>query len=195
MFSRSSVSAVVALGLVLAGVASAQPRSPAPASPARRPGAHVVHPDGIARAQFTDPTCVQHRGCDAPTAVPACPAGTVSQPVATVWARRFALLGHTVTVEGTLRPQAPCTEMACVDRCCNSCSGGIHLASPSDREDLQVGDERTPAFACNGDDSGLCCGTEIPAGRTVVTGTLALIPGSGGSYRIEHPTLCQLPSR
>jgi hypothetical protein len=55
-----------------------------------------------------------------------------------------------------------------------------------------LGAEDAPAFACRGDDSGLCCGSAVPGGDVIVRGVLRPIPNSGGRWRIEAPALCTL---
>lgn len=82
--------------------------------------------------------------------------------------------------------------MGCADHaCCNHCTGSVAMVGTGNRR-LLLGRPNDPRFACVGDDSGLCCGTAIPAGAVLVRGTLAPVPNSGGSYTIENPILCLL---
>lgn len=164
------------------------------ASPARDPR-HVVNP---ARGAW-QARCVASAGCAAPQAIPRCapPAPNERtippQPLTAVWDQRFTLAGQSVAVRGTLRAGGGCTERGCPDGvCCNHCSGRIDLIDRPSRENrwLGIGADNAPAFTCTGDDSGLCCGTAVPAGTVVVRGTLRAIPNSGGHYRIEAPALC-----
>jgi hypothetical protein len=171
---------------VLALEAAAQPR---PTAAALSP-ANVVRTDGTGFGQGV-PSCLAHRGCPAPRALPACAAGVTAEPVERFWARRNALRGRAVAVRGTLTPQAGCTEMACVNTCCNGCHGSLALTGGG--QTLALGVEGEPAFACDGDDSGLCCGTQVPAGAVVVTGTLVGAPRNGGMFRLQNPTLCRMP--
>ena len=79
--------------------------------------------------------------------------------------------------------------MACPENvCCNRCNGRVDLVEGRSTFSLDADD--TPAFACRGDDSGLCCGTDVPGGTVVARGTLRPIANSGGRYRIESPSLC-----
>ncbi len=188
--------------------ADAQPRTTAPrrrpptrpqvTSPpdASAPGdaglstAHVVQRD----ARITGRTrggslCVAQRGCAAPQAVPPVPDGVHGDALDQVWSRRLELSGHRVSVQGALVASAGCTEMACVSGgCCNLCQGALMLRGDG-RQSLALGAADDPRFACRGDDSGLCCGTEVPGAPVIVVGTLAAIPGSGGNYRIESPVI------
>lgn len=142
------------------------------------------------------PRCVANTGCEAPRALPHCPR-TVAAPLtfAQVVDQRFQLDGQTVAVRGRLSAGGGCTEMACpAGVCCNHCQGTVALtgtARSSLRQIALGANERDPAFACRGDDSGMCCGTAVPTGDVVVRGVLRPIAGSGGAWRIEAPTLCQ----
>jgi hypothetical protein len=75
--------------------------------------------------------------------------------------------------------------------CCNGCFSPLRLTGGADAAVL-VGADRDPVHGCQGDDSGLCCGTAVPAGEVLVTGTLRAAPGGGGSLRLESPQLCAL---
>lgn len=108
--------------------------------------------------------------------------------------QRASLSGREVAVRARLTAWVAITEMACPQgQCCNSGRGAVSLdgASTASLRLVLLGVESDPNFACDGDDSGLCCGTEVPSGEVVVRGTLRPIPNSGGEYRIESPTLCQ----
>lgn len=173
---------------------AATPAQGTPASPSGRSPQHVFH-----RAQGTwAGGCIATDGCAAPAPIARCPSGTSARPFAEVIDQRLTLAGQRVTVRGQLDASASCTEMACIPRdgvqqCCNHCgASGVFLrgAAQSALDSLALGDGTTPAFACTGDDSGLCCATVVPTGEVVVTGTLRAIPNSGGRYTLEAPTLC-----
>lgn len=168
--------------LSLAGLADAQP--------AREPR-HVVQRGSGA----WQPRCVATVGCAAPSAVPACPRGgapygeEATRSLGAAWDQRFDLAGRTVSIRGRLRANAACTEMACPQgSCCNRCHGSMDLADAA--RSFALGADDAPAFACSGDDSGLCCGTAVPSGDVIVRGVLRPVPNSGGRWRIESPTLC-----
>lgn len=180
--------ALTALFTLLVPAASAQPSLPPPLRNvvSRAPGAWR-------------PRCVASVGCPAPRAVPSCAAGVMDAEqtppvdVATAWDRRFDLAGQRVSVLGRLRAASGCTEMACPEgSCCNRCSGRLDLAGPPSRaqRSLALGLDADAAFACAGDDSGVCCGTAAPDRDVLVRGVLRAIPASGGRWRIESPTLC-----
>ncbi|MEZ4405746.1 MAG: hypothetical protein R3A52_04505 [Polyangiales bacterium] len=103
-------------------------------------------------------------------------------------------------VRGRLTGHGGCTERACANdagprACCNACSGAVALtdgAGPSSRQ-IALGGADAEAFACRGDDSGLCCDTAIPNGEVVVTGTLRRESSGGESYRIEVQVVCRDP--
>jgi hypothetical protein len=200
-------------------VADAQPRRPArrPRPPVAQPVAPAPAPVPAPETGPRDlryvqqrargawqPECVATRGCVAPREVPACPAPPpnvrMAPPLtfAEVIDQRLRLDGQTVRVRGRLQGGGGCTEMGCGDTptgrfCCNHCRGAVTLTGQanSSLRHLVLGADEDPAFTCRGDDSGLCCGTAIPAGDVVVSGTLRLVPRSGGSYRLEAPTLCR----
>jgi len=192
-----------------------RPRTTAPAPPPTpAPTPAPTAPDGpldtrhvVQRAQGTWlARCVASRGCVAPRALPPCaptPSGPnlrVARPLtfAEVVDQRLRLAGQQVSVRARLEAGAGCTEVGCggsqgTRACCNHCQGAVSLTGRADSSMrvIGLGVEGDPAFACRGDDSGVCCGTEVPAGDVVVTGTLRLVPNSGGAYRIESPTLCR----
>jgi hypothetical protein len=202
-------------------VADAQPRRPprrprtpvaAPVAPAPTPTPAPAPSDGPRdvryvqqRAQGTwQAQCVATRGCVAPREVPVCPPPPPNvrmmppMSFAEVIDQRLRLDGQTVRVRGRLEGGGACTEMGCLNTpagnfCCNHCGGAMALTGQanSSLRALGLGVENDPAFACTGDDSGLCCGTAMPTGDVVVTGTLRLVPRTGGAYRIESPTLCR----
>jgi hypothetical protein len=181
--------------------------TPAPApvaavSPAETPGPrdprNVV---AMVRGRWS-PRCIASRGCVARPAYPACP-----QPgpnvrlaqritVADAFAQRLTLSGQLVSIQGKLGAFPGCTEMACSEgTCCNGCFGAIALTARGtiSREMFSLAaSERDPRWSCQGDDSGVCCAAEVPAGEVLVTGTLRAVPNSGGSWRIEEPNVCVL---
>ncbi len=195
--------AIVALSSACVDVAHAQPRGP------RRPSAVDA---GVADAGARDPrwvvqrgagtwlpTCAASAGCVAPRAVPRCVAPRPDMRVVATLSfaeaidRRFALAGQPVAVRGRLSAGGGCTEMGCpAGVCCNHCRGAVALTGEarSSLRELSLGAANEAAFMCAGDDSGLCCGTAVPAGDVVVRGVLRAVPGSGGAWRIESPTLC-----
>lgn len=142
--------------------------------------------------------CVATRGCTAPVAIPRCPQPAPNvrlaapQTFAQVVDERMRLSGQVVRVRARISTSAPCTEMGCPQgECCNTCNGRMALtgtATTSVRA-LNLGRDEA-AFACDGDDSGLCCGTAIPTGDVIATGTLRPLPDSGGEWYLEAPTLC-----
>jgi hypothetical protein len=140
--------------------------------------------------------CVASRGCATPRAIPRCASDLNVRSFAEVVDGRFGLRGRTVTVRGRLSSNAACTEMACPQGvCCNSCGGGSVSLTGTARTSVHtvaLGTGEDPAFQCSGDDSGLCCGIDIPSGDVAVTGVFNPIPRSGGAWRIENPTLCVL---
>jgi len=210
---------LLALTSLFAGciaVADAQPRRPArrPRTPAAAPSPAPAPapPEGpldvrhvVQRASGTwQARCVAARGCAAPREVPTCPPPApnvrMAPPMtfAEVIDQRLRLDGQPVRVRARLDGSGGCTEMACQDTaagrfCCNHCRGAVMLTGQANSalRHLVLGADEDPAFTCRGDDSGLCCGTAIPAGDVVVSGTLRLIAGGGGRYRIEAPTLCR----
>ncbi len=170
-------------------VAEAQPRTTDAGGPRDR--RHVVD----ARPGNWQPRCVASAGCEAPRAIPRCSTGAVATgerppvTVAAAWNLRFDLSGQRVAIRGTLRAGSGCTEMACPENvCCNHCRGRVDLVEGRSVFSLDADD--APAFACRGDDSGLCCGTAVPGGTVVARGTVRPIANSGGRYRIESPSLC-----
>lgn len=183
--------------------AQRRPRAPVVRAPAatRDAGAaadvslsvsHVVNASrGVTGHARGGGLCVARRGCAAPQAVSSVvPTGVRGEPLDGVWDRRLQLAGQTVQVLGTLHAEGGCTEMACGDDddCCNHCQGNITVRSDA-RRWLMLGAEGEGRFTCSGDDSGLCCGTEVPSVPVIVVGRLAPIPNSGGNYRIENPTI------
>jgi hypothetical protein len=170
--------------------------TPAPSSDAGPRDTRWVTQRGAGAWQ---PRCVASVGCAAPQVVPRCAALspdagiTAPQNFAQVIDERLHLAGQRVAVRGRLSAGGGCTEMACPDGvCCNHCGGAVALtgrATTSLRQ-VSLGAEGDPLYTCTGDDSGLCCGTAVPAGDVVVRGVLRPVPGSGGAWRIESPTLC-----
>ena len=139
-------------------------------------------------------------GCEAPRAVLRCPRMSVApMSVPELMDQRFRLSGQSVTVSGRLSASAACTELMCHDgTCCNHCGGTIVFAgtSLSSPHLLALGaNDHDEAVVCRGDDSGLCCGTAVPTGEVIVRGVLRPVAGSGGSWRIETPTLCTMAWR
>ena len=187
-------------------LADAQPRLPpghAPATPAPPAPPAVAGPRDVrwvvnhAGAAWAS-RCVATVGCEAPRTVPRCAPGVRARSLADVADPRLGLAGQRVSVRGRLSAGGGCTEMACPQGvCCNACDAGVVLvasgpaANPRRSLALAAGDHDA-AFACRGDDSGLCCGTEVPAGDVVVTGTLRPVLNSGGEWRIESPALCAM---
>ena len=194
--------------------ADAQPRRtprPTPTAPAPTPAptgpAALHHVVQRAPGTWLD-RCVATRGCAPPRTIPVCPPVASGPDVRVARPLRFAeaidqrlrLAGQTVSVQGRLQAGAGCTEMACgVDRaetqsCCNHCQGAVALVGEADASlrRLQLGVEGDADFVCRGDDSGVCCGTEVVGGDVVVTGTLRPVPNSGGAWRIASPTLCRV---
>ena len=145
------------------------------------------------------PACVASAGCTAPQTIPRCPSGPNVRLIARrsfgdVADNRLSLAGQLVAVRGTLTASAGCTEVGCPDgACCNHCQGSMALEGSGTTSLRTIGLRglTEEAFACRGDDSGICCGTEIPAGGAVVAaGTLRATPNSGGAYHLEGATLC-----
>jgi hypothetical protein len=183
----------------------AQPRRPRPARPAHpAPAVTPAVPRSTrwvvqrGRGEWR-PVCVASTGCEAPRAVGRCapPAPDVRMMAPRTFAQvidqRLSLSGRSVAVRGRLSAAGGCTEMACPDgACCNHCRGTIALTgdAASSLRQLSLGLAEDPAFTCRGDDSGLCCGSAVPAGDVIVRGVLRPIEGSGGAWRIESPTLC-----
>jgi hypothetical protein len=195
--------AIAALSVACLDVAHAQPRGPrrAPAVDASVSDAGPRDARWVVQrsAGAWLPTCVASAGCVAPRAVPRCVAPQPNQRVvatqsfAQVIDRRFQLAGQFVAVRGRLSAGAGCTEMGCTNGvCCNHCRGAVALTGEarSSLRALSLGAVDEAAFTCAGDDSGLCCGTAVPAGDVVVRGVLRAVTGSGGAWRIESPTLC-----
>ncbi len=176
--------------------------APAPApTPAPSVGAGALDTRYVTRraAGAWQPRCVATRGCATPRPISRCaqPAPNVrlaaAQSFGEVVDQRFQLSGQRVRVRGRLEAGGGCTEMACPSGvCCNHCSGVITLIgrATTSLHSLVLCANQAPAFTCTGDDSGLCCGTEVPAGDVVVEGVLAPIANSGGAWRIDGPTLC-----
>lgn len=148
--------------------------TPAPTGPAALH--HVVQ---RAPGTWLD-RCVATRGCAPPRTIPVCPPVASGPDVRVARPLRFAeaidqrlrLAGQTVSVQGRLQAGAGCTEMACgVDRaetqsCCNHCQGAVALVGEADASlrRLQLGLEGDADFVCRGDDSGVCCETEVVGG-------------------------------
>lgn len=167
-------------------------RPPAPVAPLPA-GPYVVSIQNGEIGQQRDPSCVARRGCAAPRVPPPCAAGVSSIDVTTAWARRNELRGRSVSVQGMMIPLAACTELACVDTCCNGCFGSLALTMGASEHPLRLGLPDDPALTCRGDDSAVCCGTEVSGDNVIATGTLAPAPDTGGEWRIENVTLCALP--
>ena len=205
--------ALFALLAACVSTAEAQHRRPPRRTPARAPvTAPAPTPAPVADAGPLDtryvtqrgagtwePRCVASRGCATPRAIPRCaqPAPNVRlaavQSFGEVVDARFSLTGQRVRVRGRLQAGGGCTEMACPDHaCCNHCNGSITLVgqATTSLHSLVLGADRDPAFACTGDDSGLCCGTAVATGDVVVEGVLSPVANSGGAWRIDAPTLC-----
>lgn len=190
--ARLLASALCLFACIRSAGAQRPPAPPRRDAGAARPADTARDPRHVAqRAPGTwQARCVASVGCPAPRAIPPCAPGP-ARALADVWDHRFDLAGQPVAVRGRLRVGAGCTEMGCPEGvCCNHCSGRIDLIDRPSRANRWLGLDDAPAFACVGDDSGVCCGTEVPAGEVVVRGTLRAIPNSGGHYRIESPTLC-----
>jgi len=169
--------------------------APAPAAPVPGDVRFVVE----RRAGDWEARCVAVRGCPAPRALTRCPPPapnvrlTQRRTLAEVMEQRATLTGQRVSVRGTLRAFLGCSELACpTGVCCNGCFSALRLAGGADASapQVEVGADRDPVHGCQGDDSGLCCGTEVPAGEVMVTGTLRAVPG--GALRLESPQLCAL---
>jgi hypothetical protein len=167
------------------------PRAPAAPTDVR----YVVEP----RAGEWEARCVAARGCPAPRALTRCPQPAPNvrlmqrRALTEVVEQRAALTGQRVSVRGTLHAFLGCTELACPrDACCNHCFSALRLTgSDANGAYVQVGLERDAVFGCEGDDSGMCCGTEVPAGEVLVTGVLRAVPG-GGTLRLDSPDVCAL---
>ncbi|MBI5514642.1 MAG: hypothetical protein HY909_12780 [Deltaproteobacteria bacterium] len=171
--------------LLLAGSLGAQPR-PVPGTPAGPPPT-------LSRAAVVDPgpgtwapVCIAQRGCVPHPPLPRCPSAVTADLVPL----RGAGEGARVMTRGRLRAVAGCTELACPPgRCCNGCHGGIQLEAEG--RTITLGAPGDPAFACAGDDSGLCCGSPVPAGEVGVRGTWRRARTRGASPYLEGVTLCQ----
>lgn len=175
MNARPSVLVVAAL--FLSSIASsAQPRP----APVRDPAAVVQPRPG------TWPTdCVARVGCVARPALPRCSAVVTADVVPLALAGE----GARVMVSGRLRVQAGCTEMECAPNlCCNRCTATVQIETEG--RTLSLGAPNDPAFACAGDDSGLCCGTSVPRGVVRAVGVLRHARVRGGTHTIEGASLC-----
>jgi hypothetical protein len=170
--------------------------APTPAAPAPGEVRFVVE----RREGDWEARCVAVRGCSAPRPLTRCPQPAPNvrlmqrRTVAEVTEQRTALVGQRVSARGTLRAFLGCSELACpTNVCCNGCFSPLRLAGGADAAapQVQVGADRDPVHGCQGDDSGLCCGTEVPTGEVLVTGTLRAAPG-GGALRLDAPQLCAL---
>ncbi len=183
--------------------APARPPTPAP-TPTPAPAPVVVAGPRDTRwvvqrsAGTWAPACVASRGCTAPAAIQRCPQPAPNvrlaapQTFAQVVDQRMSLSGQIVRVRARVTTSTPCTEMACPQgECCNGCGGRMALAGTATTSvrALHLGRDEA-AFACTGDDSGLCCGTAIPTGDVIATGTLRPLPDSGGEWYLDAPTLC-----
>lgn len=189
-----SLSALAAACIDVAHAQPVHPR-PLPGPPVLSPAARSPH--WVVQRGRGDwlATCVAGVGCAAPRAVVRCApdAAAAALTFAQVVDQRFRLDGRAVTVRGRLSADAPCSEMACPSgACCNHCRGAVALAgtAASSLGQLALGVADDEAFACRGDDSGLCCGTALVAGDVVARGVLRPVAGSNGAWRIESPVLC-----
>ncbi|MFO0608723.1 MAG: hypothetical protein U0324_36490 [Polyangiales bacterium] len=194
------------LSLACIGVADAQPRRPsrrrpaparpAPTAPAPTPASLDVRHVVERRSGDWEARCVAVRGCPAPRPLARCPQPgprvrlMERRALADVIAQRSTLVGQRVSVRGPLRAFLGCSELACPrDVCCNACFSNLMLGAEADaRASITLGADRDPVLGCRGDDSGLCCGTEVPTGEVVATGTLRADPG--GSLRLVGADLC-----
>lgn len=153
---------------------------------------HVVE----RRAGDWEARCVANRGCPAPRTLSPCPQPgprarlPAPRTPAEVLAQRERLLGQRLTVQGTLRVSLTCGELACPrDVCCNTCFSNLALGTTeSTGPTIVLGAERDPVLGCHGDDSGLCCGTEMPSREVLATGTLRVT--ADGTLRLEGVRLC-----
>lgn len=191
--SRALRGALILLSAL--GEASAQRQPAAPQPPLSQ--SHVIQRQpAITRSPDPGRACVGVRGCAAPREIPAC--GAVPADAITLeqlWQRRASLAGRPVALATRLEVNAPCTELACADQCCNTCGGAVTLPSIGNLGQLvHLSTDEDPAMRCAGDDSGLCCATRPPEGRTLVTGTLSRMPrGWHDHWRIDGATLCRIP--
>ncbi|MBL8605647.1 MAG: hypothetical protein JNK72_27200 [Myxococcales bacterium] len=185
--------------LVGCNAADAQPRPRTPGSfDAGLSRSNVVSiVPGQAVRPMTGRDCVANRGCTTPQFLPFCQSNTAALTVAEAWDQRLTLRGRAVTVRGQLRAAGGCTEMACSDmnECCNHCQGHIDLVGTGEvrgaRVSLGLGLDADALYTCRGDDSGFCCGLEVPPGEVRVTGTLQPIENSGGRFRLANPQPCR----
>ncbi len=94
--------------------------------------------------------------------------------------------GTKVVLVGPLLMDAGCTEMACDQPCCNSCTGDVRLGT-SNNDSLKLMDEKSPdRFKVKGDETMVC--TPFPQGEVVVQGEFVIIKGE---YGIKNPTFCK----
>ncbi|MDB4932719.1 MAG: hypothetical protein JWM10_5203 [Myxococcaceae bacterium] len=183
--------ALVTLAVACVNVAEAQPTHHPRTPVGVRSVQWVVHRS----PSYTGATCVGTLGCEAPRSVARCaPGGAAPLAVAQAIGQRLRLTGQTVAVRGHLDAGGTvCTEARCHNHtCCNRCGMRMSLTATADGSvlGLWLGAFTDSIFACDGDDSGFCCGTVMSSGDVVARGVLRVAPGDGGGLLIESPTLC-----
>lgn len=171
--------------------------SAGPAAPASRANVLPLSPRGTVGGTW-EPRCTASRGCPATPAIPRCAPGTAARSFADVIDQRLALAGQTVAVRAALVASGGGTEMACPPgSCCNRAWGAVYLSGAADSSLRTIAldadrEHPGPRFACTGDDSGMCCGTDARGQQVVARGVLRPVPNGGGGYYLEAPTLCTL---
>lgn len=176
------------------GTAEAQPGAGrrADAGAARDPRYVVERASGEWQAR-----CVASVGCPRPAEIPRCGQGSAPTGLDDVWGQRFDRRGQRVRVRGNLRAFKACTELACNPRtaCCNHCTGTVSFEGAvsnglAQTNRLTLDLPASQAFNCLGDDSGVCCTTQVPAGAVIAEGTLQPVEGSGGAWRVAGAQIC-----
>lgn len=158
--------------------------------------------------QRTEDRCLADTGgCESPTALPACEAGTVAIPLGQALVDAGTLVGQTVAVTGPLRrASGTCTELDCGEgACCNDCGAPLALRESTEVDDhhpdyLWILETLSPfefgRFSCKGDESVICCPYEVDR-EVVAMGTFELVgvvesldQGNYNKYAITGASLC-----
>lgn len=180
---------LIALGGCV-GTAEAQPGQ------ARRADGGVREPRFVHNrgARRWEARCVASVGCARPAELPRCNANAPATALAEIWAQRFARQGQRVRARGSLYITGRCTRLRCIPRtvCCNTCRRGVIFYEPGGHR-LELDLPPAGALQCVGDDSGVCCTTEIPSGEVVAEGTLQPVEDSGGMWRLAGTQVCVVP--
>lgn len=134
--------------------------------------------------------CAASAACPAPAELPVCEPGAVVIPLSRALDPAVVSNGEAAAVEGVLdRDANVCTEKLCEPGvCCNACWAEVVLRGDDDKAALYL-DRNNPALACNGNEAGLCCGTELGVGRVRLIGNVRDTPAG---RRLDVREACRI---